>query len=98
MDIMDSVKDLEENLLKYIDLINPYVKINKKTHRFYIDLINRDNINISETGFHAMRNLVDRANELIDDGKLIWKSDELEVEPSATFEDIFRLASPQGVP
>jgi hypothetical protein len=90
---MNAWKELNEHFFEYIDKINPYVKIDRKTGRFSIDLINPENIGMSPVAYQAMKTLVERANSHLEKKLLrIDAQGELEPTPGANASQLFEIS------
>jgi hypothetical protein len=87
---MQTLDELSRNFFQDIDRIDPYVKINS-SGRFYIDLRSPEHIGISFLGFQAMKALVARCNELLDQGILKLAGSEPQVAQGKKLADAYLL-------
>jgi len=82
----------EPNFLRAMDRIDPYVKVNA-SNRYYIDLRNPEHVGISYVELEAMKRLVERTNELLDQGLLELDNAVLTLAKGRQLEETFLLKS-----
>lgn len=82
----------QPNFLRAMDRIDPYVKVNA-SNRYYIDLRDPEHVGISYVEFEAMKRLVERTNELLDQGLLELDNTTLNLAKGRQLDDTFLLKS-----
>jgi hypothetical protein len=80
------------NFLRAIDRINPYVKLSS-FKRYYIDIRNPQHIGVTAVEYEAMKRLIERTNELLDNRLLELEGGQLRLASGKLLDDTFLLKS-----